>query len=82
MNDVIFKKEKIISQINKELTQKLHQLNKLKNELQELSKDTDFYKAYIFDMQQEILSYSTSKSWQITRPIRKISKLFNRGKNV
>jgi hypothetical protein len=96
MNDAIFEKEKIISQINKELTQKVYQLNKLKNELvektttnknlnnklQELSKDTDFFKAYIFDMQQEILSYSTSKSWQITRPIRKISKIFKRGGNV
>jgi hypothetical protein len=96
LKDSIFEKEKIISHIDKDLKLKVHQLNKLKNdlvektttnkdltkELQKLIKDTEFYKAHIYNMQQEILSYTTSKSWQLTRPLRKISKLFKRGRNV
>jgi len=75
-------REQKTNQLNNDLVRKSEIINDLRNKFLQQNKDIEFYKSYIFNLQQEILSYTTSTSWRFTRPLRKITKLFKRNKNA
>jgi len=82
LNSYINQREQKTNQLQIDLVSKSEKINNLKNKLIQQNEDIEFFKSYIFNLQQEILSYTTSTSWRFTRPLRKISKLFKRNKNA
>jgi glycosyltransferase involved in cell wall biosynthesis len=74
---------------NKELTsnntqfvEMLRNIDSLKAKIENQNIEIDSLKAKISEMESEVLFYSLSKSWQLTRPLRKLKSLFKGNRDV
>ena len=73
---------KAIKLLQIELSEKSEIIDGLSQKVKSKEKDIDYLKKRVFDLQQEVFSYISSKSWRSTRPLRKFIKLFKWDKNV
>lgn len=71
--------EKLISLIN-QISEKETQISELTQQLNHATNKELLHLKEIKDLEEEILSYVTSYSWRMTRPLRKLFHIFNRGK--
>jgi len=80
LNAQLAEKEQTIQSLNAQIVDKDQSIQSLNAQLAEKDKTIQSLNAQLAESQNEVLYYALSKSWRITRPLRKIMKLF-RGKN-
>lgn len=75
LNKQLFEKEKTILEQRNNLSELEKSTVELRSNLSELEKSVSINRKILAEKDNEILSYSLSRSWQLTRPLRKIKKI-------
>ena len=71
LNDTLAERDQSIQQLNHTLAEHDQSIQQLNDTLAERDQS-------IQQLEQEVLFYATSKSWKITRPLRKVVNFFKR----
>jgi FkbM family methyltransferase len=75
-------KEETVQKLNAQLAEKEETAQKLNAQLAEKEETAQRLENKISEQEQEILFYALSKSWRVTRPFRKIMKVFKGNKDA
>jgi len=76
--DQNFSSSAIIDQLRNELSEREESIQQFNAALAEREQTIQEHNAALAEREQEVLFYALSKSWRITRPMRKIAKFFRR----
>lgn len=68
-------------QLEKDISERDNIIETLSTEIPRLQEEKEVLQAKLDDKEQEVLYYALSKSWKITRPLRKFMKLLKRKDN-
>jgi uncharacterized coiled-coil protein SlyX len=82
INAALSERDQRIQKINAELIERDQKIQNLRKKINDLKQDIENCNNKITDQQNEILYYSLSKSWRITRPLRKLMRIIRGKKDV
>jgi uncharacterized coiled-coil protein SlyX len=81
LNAQIAEKDQTLQSLNAQLAEKDQSIQSLNTQLAEKDQSIQSLNTQLDESQNEVLYYALSKSWRITRPLRKMMNLFRGKKN-